>query len=96
MFLDADLAIPIEELDKFVATTKNGFDIAIASRFVPGLKIKKRVVWYRKFMEHIFRLMRMAIINNYDIRDTQCGFKVFFTSRSYGYFPTTYDQSLRF
>ncbi len=87
MFLDADLAIPIEELDKFVATTKNGFDIAIASRFVPGLKIKKRVVWYRKFMEHIFRLMRMAIINNYDIRDTQCGFKVFSRHAAMAIFP---------
>lgn len=87
MFLDADLAIPIEELEKFIPAIKNGFDIAIASRFVPGLKIKKRVVWYRKFMEHVFRLMRMMIINNYDIRDTQCGFKVFSRRAAMAIFP---------
>lgn len=77
MFLDADLAIPIEELAKFVAEIKNGNDIVIASRFIPGLKILKPVLWYRKFMEKVFRLLRMLILNNFDIRDTQCGFKVF-------------------
>lgn len=77
MFLDADLAIPIEELGKFVAEIKNGSDIVIASRFVPGLKVLKPILWYRKFMERIFRLMRMLILNNFEIRDTQCGFKVF-------------------
>ncbi|MFA4817912.1 MAG: hypothetical protein WC608_04300 [Parcubacteria group bacterium] len=28
-------------------------------------------------MEQIFRLLRMAILNNWNIEDTQCGFKVF-------------------
>ncbi len=77
MFLDADLAIPIEELEKFVAEIEKGYDLVIASRFVPGLKITKPVLWYRKGMEKVFRIMRMVIINNYEIQDTQCGFKVF-------------------
>lgn len=77
MFLDADLAIPIEELPKFIEALNNGFDVAIASRFVPGLRIIKKVLWYRKIMENVFRILRMLIINNYDIHDTQCGFKVF-------------------
>jgi glycosyltransferase involved in cell wall biosynthesis len=77
MFLDADLAIPIEELPTFIDTLNNGFDVAIASRFVPGLRVIKKVLWYRKIMENVFRILRMLIINNYDIRDTQCGFKVF-------------------
>lgn len=77
MFLDADLAIPIEELGKFIAEINNGNDIVIASRFVSGLKILKPVLWYRKFMERVFRLIRMLIINNFEIRNTQCGFKVF-------------------
>jgi dolichyl-phosphate beta-glucosyltransferase len=77
MFLDADLGIPIEELEKFVAEIKNGYDIAIASRFVPGLKIKRPVLWYRKIMERVFRIMRMVIINQWTVKDTQCGFKVF-------------------
>lgn len=77
MFLDADLAIPIEELEKFLLSIDNGVDLAIASRLVPGLKVKKPVAWYRKIMELVFVGLRMVIINSYNIRDTQCGFKVF-------------------
>src|SRR4030042_6873106 len=50
MFLDADLAIPIEELEKFIEEIKKGADIAIASRFVPGFKILRPVLWSRKIM----------------------------------------------
>ncbi|HBP01458.1 MAG: Glycosyl transferase family 2 [Candidatus Moranbacteria bacterium GW2011_GWE1_49_15] len=77
MFLDADLAIPIEELGKFVPRIETGADLAIASRFVPGLIVKIPVIWYRKIMENVFRVMRMAILDNWKIKDTQCGFKVF-------------------
>jgi glycosyltransferase involved in cell wall biosynthesis len=77
MFLDADLGIPIEELEKFLKEIVNGNDIVIASRFVPGLKIKTSVLWHRRNMEKIFRILRMIILDDYKIRDTQCGFKVF-------------------
>lgn len=87
MFLDADLAIPIEELPKFVTKIKSGYDLAIASRFVPGLKITKKVLWYRRIMEKIFRIIRMVIINNYDVQDTQCGFKVFTREAARKIFP---------
>lgn len=87
MFLDADLAIPIEETNKFVAEIENGYSLVIASRFVPGLKVVKPVLWYRKYMEKIFRLIRMLIISNYKIRDTQCGFKVFSRRAAQDIFP---------
>lgn len=77
MFLDADLAIPIEELEKFLAAITAGADMAIASRFVPGLKVLKPVLWYRQVMEKVFRMMRKIILNSWKIQDTQCGFKVF-------------------
>jgi dolichyl-phosphate beta-glucosyltransferase len=77
MFLDADLAIPIEELPKFISEIEAGTDLVIASRFVPGLKILRPILWYRKFMEKVFRLLRMIILNDWRIQDTQCGFKVF-------------------
>lgn len=87
MFLDADLAIPIESLSIFLDSLEKGADIAIASRFVPGLKVLKPVLWYRKFMEHVFRLLRIMIINNSGIRDTQCGFKVFKRKAAMTIFP---------
>jgi dolichyl-phosphate beta-glucosyltransferase len=77
MFLDSDLGIPIEELEKFMTEIGNGFDVVIASRFVPGVKIVRPVQLHRKIMEKIFRLIRMVITNNWKIKDTQCGFKVF-------------------
>jgi dolichyl-phosphate beta-glucosyltransferase len=77
MFLDADLAIPVEELSKFISEIEMGADLAIASRFVPGLKILRPILWYRKFMEKVFRLLRMLILNDWRVQDTQCGFKVF-------------------
>lgn len=79
MFLDADLAIPVEELEKFMEEIEKGNDLVIASRFVPGLKILKPVLWYRKIMERAFRILRMIILNSWQIQDTQCGFKVFRT-----------------
>jgi glycosyltransferase involved in cell wall biosynthesis len=77
MFLDADLAIPIEELEKFLAAMDRGYDLVIASRFVPGLRVLCSVLWYRKIMERVFRILRMIILNNWKVQDTQCGFKVF-------------------
>jgi dolichyl-phosphate beta-glucosyltransferase len=87
MFLDADLAIPIEETSKFLAELEKGYDLSIASRFVPGLKLVEPVLWHRRIMEKIFRMLRMAIINNYDIEDTQCGFKVFSRRAAMDIFP---------
>ena len=77
MFLDADLGIPVEELEKFIAEFDNGYDIVIASRFVPGLRIVRPVLWHRRIMEKVFRLLRIAIINDWNVKDTQCGFKMF-------------------
>lgn len=87
MFLDADLAIPIESVENFVAEIDKGFDMVIASRFVPGLKVVKPVLWYRKLMERIFRILRMIIINNFQVQDTQCGFKMFSRQAAMEIFP---------
>lgn len=78
MFLDADLAIPINELNKFYNALKTQkLDLAIASRFVPGLRVVEPVLWYRKIMEKVFRLLRAIILNDWQVKDSQCGFKVF-------------------
>lgn len=77
MFLDADLGIPIEELEKFIPEIENGNDLVIASRFVPGLRILRPVLWHRRIMEKMFRFLRILIINDWKIKDTQCGFKLF-------------------
>lgn len=87
MFLDSDLGIPIEELEKFIAEIRNGNDIVIASRFVPGLKVMRPVQLHRKVMERAFRAIRMIITNNWKVKDTQCGFKVFRREAAMKIFP---------
>lgn len=87
VFFDADLAIPVESLLFFVPEIERGHDIIIASRFVPGLKIKKPVLWYRKFMEKVFRILRMIILQDFSIQDTQCGFKLFKREAAMAIFP---------
>ncbi|MGA2192725.1 MAG: glycosyltransferase [Nitrospirota bacterium] len=87
MFMDADLAIPIESLDTFIPSLDNGYDIVIASRFVPGLRVLTPILWYRKIMEKTFRLLRMMILDNFAVQDTQCGFKVFSRRAAMGIFP---------
>lgn len=90
MFLDADLAIPIDELNKFYAALKTQkLDLVIASRFVPGLKVLEPVLWYRKIMEIIFRFLRASILNDWQVKDSQCGFKVFRRSSAMQIFKLT-------
>lgn len=77
LFLDADLAIPIEELPKFIDEINKGMEVAIASRFISGAELISPILFHRKVMEQVFRLIRKIIIGLETIEDTQCGFKVF-------------------
>ena len=74
---DADLAVPIEEVTKFLppALDPRTFDIAIASREAPGAERIDEPV-YRHVMGRVFNfLVRVLAVRG--IQDTQCGFKMF-------------------
>jgi dolichyl-phosphate beta-glucosyltransferase len=75
LFSDADLATPIEELDKMLGFI-NKFDIIIASRNLKESKIVIKQPFYRQLLGKTFPLLvRLLLIS--DIKDTQCGFKLF-------------------
>jgi glycosyltransferase involved in cell wall biosynthesis len=76
LFSDADLATPIEELDKLRASLREGFDVAIGSRAVPGADIRTRQHPMREAMGRTFNVIVRALVLG-GIRDTQCGFKLF-------------------
>lgn len=84
LFLDADLAIPIEETEKFLRVLQEDdhTDIVIASRFVEGHTTLVPVFWHRKILEHVFRMLRKIIIGLHSVQDTQCGFKMFRTAKA--------------
>ena len=70
---DADLAMPIEQVVRFVPPQLSGFDIAIASREIAGAR-RYNEPWYRHLMGRVFNLIvRVTAVPG--IQDTQCGFK---------------------
>jgi dolichyl-phosphate beta-glucosyltransferase len=72
---DADFSMPVEEIAKFMPPTLDGYDVAIASRELPG---SRRIgePYYRHLMGRVFNfIVRLLAVPK--IQDTQCGFKVF-------------------
>jgi len=76
LFSDADLAAPIEELDRLLMWVRDqGFDLAIASREGFG---SKRVdePWWRHLLGRGFNFL-VQLLALPGIEDSQCGFKLF-------------------
>jgi dolichyl-phosphate beta-glucosyltransferase len=72
---DADLAMPIEEVSKFLPPTLSGYDVAIASREAHGA-VRYDEPGYRHLMGRVFNfVVRTLAVPG--IQDTQCGFKCF-------------------
>ena len=77
LFSDADMATPIDELDKFL-TYISDFDIVIASRYLKRDQSRVNQSWYRHVLGEAFNLaVRTAI--GLEFRDCMCGFKLFKT-----------------
>ena len=72
---DADLSMPIDEVDKFLPPQLESIDIAIASREVAGA-VRYNEPWYRHLMGRVFNtIVRLFAVPG--LQDTQCGFKMF-------------------
>ena len=71
---DADLSMPIAEIDRFLPPACN-CDIAIASREAPGA-VRYGEPYYRHLTGRVFNfLIRLLVLPH--LEDTQCGFKCF-------------------
>ncbi len=76
LFSDADLATPIEEVEKLFQALEEGADIAIGSRDIPGAQLVRRQSFLREAGGKIFnRFVQFLAVPG--IHDTQCGFKLF-------------------
>ena len=72
---DVDLSMPVEEIDKFLPSTGEKYDIAIASRETKGA-VRHNEPLYRHLIGRVFNgLVQMLVLP--DLNDTQCGFKCF-------------------
>jgi dolichyl-phosphate beta-glucosyltransferase len=82
---DADLSMPIEEVNKFLPPILNSYDVAIASREAPGAR-RVDEPEYRHLMGRVFNfIVRVLAIPK--IQDTQCGFKAFKREAAREVFP---------
>ena len=72
---DTDLAVPIEEVVKFLPPQLSDFDVAIASREAEGAR-RYGEPFYRHLMGRVYNLVAQLIAVP-GIKDTQCGFKCF-------------------
>lgn len=72
---DADLSMPIEEVNKFLPPALDGYDVAIGSREAPGARRYNEPL-YRHLMGRLFTaIVKLLAVRGFE--DTQCGFKCF-------------------
>lgn len=75
-FIDADLAVDINDLDKLLTPIQNGIaDVVIASREKEGA-VRVNEPKTRHIMGRVFNFIVQALVLR-GIDDTQCGFKAF-------------------
>jgi glycosyltransferase involved in cell wall biosynthesis len=76
LFADADLSLPIEGADRFVAVLEAGADLAIGSRALDQSRVLGERQRLRQSLGWMFnRVVQWTMLPG--LRDTQCGFKAF-------------------
>ena len=91
---DADLAMPIRWLDKFLEKMDAGVDIVIGSREIVGAR-RFDEPYYRHLMGRIFNwVVRAVAVRGF--QDTQCGFKCFSEDAAYQLFSRQRSRRMGF
>lgn len=76
LFMDADYAVPIEEITKGINRIDSGFDVAMGSRSVSGSVVADHQNFFRELSAKFYNLIQTAYLGIF-YKDTQCGFKMF-------------------
>jgi dolichyl-phosphate beta-glucosyltransferase len=95
IFSDADLSVPIDDLEKLLRPLRAGAGVAIASRGLRDSQVELHQPWYRETMGKIFnRLVRIFVLGG--VNDTQCGFKAFTAEVADRVFPVLQTRGFGF
>ncbi len=76
LFMDADNATNITEIENFWPEFERGADAVIASRYIHGARISVPQPWYRELAARMGNIVIRCVLLP-KIHDTQCGFKMF-------------------
>jgi len=95
VFSDADLSVPIDDIEKLLRPLHAGAGVAIASRGLRDSQVELHQPWYRESMGKIFnRLVRIFVLGG--VHDTQCGFKAFTAEVADRVFPVLQTRGFGF
>ena len=86
MFMDADNATPISEIEKFLPYFEQGFDVVIGSRYTNPDLVKVHQPFYRIVLSRMSNLL-IQVLAVPGIKDTQLGFKAFTSKAANEIFP---------
>jgi len=76
VFLDADNATPLSEMERFWPFLRSGFDVVVGSRYLDPTLVAVRQPWSRIVLSRIGNaIIRLLLVPG--IHDTQLGFKAF-------------------
>ncbi len=76
VFMDADNAVPISEIERLWPHLQAGNEVVIGSRYVDPSTVKVKQPFYRIVMSRMSNLLIQFLLIPH-IKDTQCGFKAF-------------------
>lgn len=76
LFMDADNATPISEVEKFLPFFEQGFDVVIGSRYTNPDLVKHKQPLYRVVLSRMSNVL-IQLLAVPGIKDTQLGFKAF-------------------
>ncbi len=86
MFMDADNATPISEIEKFLPYFDKGYDVVIGSRYTNPDLVKVKQPFYRILLSRLSNLL-IQFLAVPGIKDTQLGFKAFTNTAAKEIFP---------
>ncbi len=89
LFMDADNSTDISEIDKlwpFAHNPSGFYDIIVGSRYLKSDSIKIKQPFLRRIVSRVGNWL-IRILLGIDMKDTQCGFKLFSAKAAGGIFP---------
>jgi dolichyl-phosphate beta-glucosyltransferase len=86
MFMDADNATPISEIEKFLPFFDQGYDVVIGSRYTNPDLVKVKQPFYRILLSRLSNML-IQVMAVPGIKDTQLGFKAFTNTAAKDIFP---------
>jgi len=76
VFMDADNATPISEIEKLWPYLQSGHEVVIGSRYVDPATVKVKQPFYRILLSRMSNFLIQFVLIPH-VKDTQCGFKAF-------------------